>query len=433
MLGGGTFTVQNKVLPGSYINVVSTDVGADVFGERGVTAIGIKLDWGDENIIEMTREDFMKNSVEYFSRPYTDNALKDIREAFKNSSKLLVYKLNQTDQTKATCTYCTAKKYGARGNYIRLYSSKNADNPSLYDVKLTIYDETVFSQTVANIKELNENSYVVWNTASSLGVISGTYLTGGVSGFVEGTDAQNFLNKLDSFTFNAVAMIYDDEDNERLLVEYTKRMRDEVGKKFQCVTGTYSGGYEGNVCVKAKLDNGEDSYHILAWAAGAVGGCAVNKSLTNMLYNGEYTIAADASQTELEQSIKKGEFVFHRVNGDVRVLLDINSLVDTTAEKGEDFKDNQTIRLIDRIAADIASIFNCYYLGRVPNDAAGRNSLWCDIVKHHEKLLELRALDGFDENSITVEKGESRKSVVITDVITPANAMTQLYMTVRIN
>ncbi len=432
MLGGGTFTVQNKILPGSYINVVSADTGADIFGERGVTAIAMSLDWGDENMIELTRGDFISHSEEYFSRPYTDNFLKDIREAFKNSSKLLIYKLNQSSQKKASCTYCTAKKYGARGNFIRLYSAKNADNPSLYDVKLTINDETVFSQTVANMKELDDNCYVDWTRSASLTVLSGTGLTGGVSGFVEGEDIPKFLNKLDSYTFNAVTMLHNNEDYERLLVEYTRRMRDEVGKKFQCVTGIYSGDYEGNVCVKAKLD-GEDSYHILAWTAGAVGGCEVNRSLTNMLYNGEYTINADASQTELETSIKNGEFVFHNVNGEVRVLLDIDSLVNTTAEKGEDFKDNQTIRLIDRIATDIAVIFNSYYLGKVPNDTAGRNSLWCDIVKHHEKLLALRALDGFDENSITVERGENRKSVIITDAITPANAMTQLYMTVRIN
>ncbi len=432
MLGGGTFSVQNKILPGSYINIVSADMGANVFGERGVTAMAISLDWGDEDIMEITREEFIKNSEEYFSRPYTDDALKDIREAFKNSHKLLIYKLNQTSQKKASCTYCTAKKYGSRGNFIRLSAAKNADEPSLYDVKLTIYDETVFSQTAASMNELDDNCYVDWNREASLGVISGTYLSGGVVGFVDGGSVQKFLDKLDSYTFNAVTIMYDNEEYEKLLVEYTKRMRDEVGKKFQCVTGIYSGGYEGNVCVKAKLAD-EEGYHIQAWTAGAIGGCEVNKSLTNTLYNGEYDITADASQTELESSIKKGEFVFHNVNGEVRVLLDINSFTDTTAEKGEDFKDNQTIRLIDRIATDIAAIFNGYYLGKVPNDAAGRNSLWCDIVKHHEKLLALRALDGFDENSITVEKGENRKSVIITDAITPANAMTQLYMTVRIN
>ena len=86
-------------------------------------------------------------------------------------------------------------------------------------------------------------------------------------------------------------------------------------------------------------------------------------------------------------------------------MLDINSLKTTTSEKGEDFKDNQTVRICDQIAGDVAEIFNNYYLGKVPNDNAGRNSLWCDIVKHHQKLKDIRAIDDFDETAIYCCKG----------------------------
>ena len=37
-MGGGTFTVQNKILPGSYINFVST-ASAATLGERGKAAL----------------------------------------------------------------------------------------------------------------------------------------------------------------------------------------------------------------------------------------------------------------------------------------------------------------------------------------------------------------------------------------------------------
>ena len=43
MLGGGNFTVQNKVLPGAYINFVSTQTVATNIGERGVVALGLEL------------------------------------------------------------------------------------------------------------------------------------------------------------------------------------------------------------------------------------------------------------------------------------------------------------------------------------------------------------------------------------------------------
>ena len=56
--------------------------------------------------------------------------------------------------------------------------------------------------------------------------------------------------------------------------------------------------------------------------------------------------------------MKQGEFTLHKVGSDIRVLEDINSLVTLTEEKREDFQDNQTIRVIDQIANDIAVIFN---------------------------------------------------------------------------
>ena len=53
---------------------------------------------------------------------------------------------------------------------------------------------------------------------------------------------------------------------------------------------------------------------------------------------------ADYTQAQLEASIDAGEFTLHKVGDEIRVLVDINSLVDTTSEKGEEFKSNQTIR-----------------------------------------------------------------------------------------
>lgn len=41
-IGGGSFTVQNKVLPGAYINFVSMGTNAKM-GERGVAALPLEL------------------------------------------------------------------------------------------------------------------------------------------------------------------------------------------------------------------------------------------------------------------------------------------------------------------------------------------------------------------------------------------------------
>ena len=104
----------------------------------------------------------------------------------------------------------------------------------------------------------------------------------------------------------------------------------------------------------------------------------------------------------------------------------------TTTEKGEDFKYNQTIRVIDQIANDIAKIFNNKYLGKIPNNDSGRASLWADIIEHHKQLNDIQAIEGFNAEMVTVEQGSTKKSVVITDAIKVVNAMAILYMTVEI-
>ena len=44
----------------------------------------------------------------------------------------------------------------------------------------------------------------------------------------------------------------------------------------------------------------------------------------------------------------------------------------------------------------------------------------------------IRAIENFSGENVTVEKGDTKKSVVVTDYVTPVNAMEQLYMTVYV-
>lgn len=46
--GGGIFTIQNKILPGAYINFVALGSVPKV-GARGIAALPLELDWGPEN------------------------------------------------------------------------------------------------------------------------------------------------------------------------------------------------------------------------------------------------------------------------------------------------------------------------------------------------------------------------------------------------
>ena len=180
------------------------------------------------------------------------------------------------------------------------------------------------------------------------------------------------------------------------------------------------------------MDTGWTQSALVYWVTGISAGCLVNRSNLNAKYNGEFTVDVDYTQAALSAAIVEGYFTLHKVGSDVRVLADITSLVSITETKGELFKENQTMRVVDQIANDIGTLFNTKYLGIIPNDASGRVSLWADIVKHHFELQTMRAIENFSDKDITVEQGSTKKSVVVSDTITIVGAMGQLYMTVEV-
>ena len=237
---------------------------------------------------------------------------------------------------------------------------------------------------------------------------------------------------LEPYDFNILCAYTAEEDDIAQYITSVKSWREDIGKKCQVVVYNQENpNHEGVINVVSTVsDEGADAHALVAWVAGAQAGCEVNESCTNMLYDGEYTVICNRTQTQLEQCIKDGQIAFHLVYGDVRLLEDVSSLTETTADKGEDFKYNQTIRVIDQIANDIAKLFNTKYLGKIPNNEAGRVSLWADIVAHHRQLEAIQAIENFDSSLLTVEQGNTKKAVVVNDVITVVNAMAQLYMTV---
>lgn len=437
-LGGGIWTVQNKVLPGTYINFSSTDKASASLSERGFAAMPLILDWGPENeVFTVTNEDFQKNSLKIFGYAYADPAMLLLRELFKYTKTLYAYRLNGNG-VKASNTFCTAKYAGTVGNKLSTVIAANVDDDSLFTVE-TYYDtDLVDTQVVSSAGELTANDFVEWKSGATLTETAKTPLTGGTSGSAAQAAYQSFLDKIESYSFNTLGCPSNDAATIGLFVSFTKRMRDEIGAKFQTVVYSPAGSdkladYKGVIEVGNTAIGTAGEASLVYWVTGAAAGCAVNKSNTNKPYDGELTVNTDYTQTELEAALKAGRFMLHNVNGSVCVLEDINSLVTLSDTKGEVFKSNQTIRVCDQIANDIAVLFSTRYLGRVPNDNDGRIALWNDICKLHQELEAIRAIEDFEPASVTVEQGDSKKAVLCTvKDLNVVNAMAQLYMSVII-
>lgn len=432
-LGGGVFTTQNKILAGSYINFVSVERAGSNLGERGIVALPISLNWGADDIVfKVTDRQFLTKCEEIFGYDISSDEMQNLREVFKYAKTVYFYRLNGSDGVKADCTYATALYSGTRGNDIKIVIKKNVDDTSKYDVKTFVDTLEVDTQTVASATDLKDNKFVKFKTSASLVETAGTPLENGTNGTVAGAQWTKALDALEAYFFNVLICNSTETTIKAMCVAYTKRMRENVGAKFQLVVHKYNtADYEGVISVENNLvGESSASAKLVYWVGGVEADCAVNKSVTNRVYDGELDVDVEYTQTDLEDCMLEGKFVLHQVGDDVRVLEDINSLTTFTNTKGEDFKYNQTIRVIDQIANDIAKLFNTNYIGIIPNDNAGRISLWNDIVKHHQELQRLRAIEGFEPKDITVDQGDSKKAVVVNDHITVVNAMAQLYMTV---
>ncbi len=426
--------VQNKELPGAYINFVSKSAASATLSERGIATMPLELDWGvSGDIFEITNGDFQKNSMEIFGYEYTHEKLKALRDLFLNTQTFYGYRLN-SEGKRASNTLAEALYTGIRGNDLKIVIQVNVDNEELFDVKTILGTAVVDEQTVSAGDELISNKYVTWKSGITLEAAAAVPLTGGENGEVNGAAYQNYLDKIEAYSFHTMGVAVKDDTTKSLFTAFVKRLRDEMGVKFQLVLYDYvKADYLGVISVNNKvLEEGWDETSLVYWVTGACAGCAVNKSNQNKKYDGEFLIDTPYTQNQLKAAIKEGKFIFHKVGSDIRVLEDINTMVTTSDTQGNIFKDNQTIRVIDQIGNDIAVLFNTKYLGVVPNDAAGRISLWSDIVKHHEQLQEIRAIENFSDADVKVEQGETKKVVVVTDLITVVNAMGKLYMSVTV-
>lgn len=429
MLGGGSFTAQNKILPGAYINFVNAASASSMLSSRGTVAVPVILDWGPEKeVFEVTAENFSKNSLELFGYSYDDPAMLPVRELFRNMTKGIFYRLN--GGAKASNDFGTAKYSGVRGNSLMTVISKHVDDESRYDVKTLLGGNEIDSQTVTGAADLKDNNYVAFKNDAVLAETAGISFTGGTNGSsVTGEEYAGFLDKMESRSFQVLCCPASEEQVKALFTAFTKRMRDENGIKFQTVVYQYSqADYEGVVSVENEAV--ENPAGLVYWVAGAEAACAVNKTVENKVYDGEYTVKADYTQVQLTDGIKAGKLFFHKAGDEVRVLMDINTLVRYTTDKGEDFSNNQTIRVLDQIGNDIAAIFNNRYLGKIPNDDAGRVSLWNDIVSYVKQMAGMRAVESVESEKIRVEKGQTKRSVVVNLPVEPINCMSQLYMTV---
>ena len=208
--GGGTFTTQNKILPGAYINFVALGSVPKV-GARGVAALPLELDWGPENrVFALEAAEFNQVAMKVLGHDPMATELLLIREAMKRAKTLLVYRVNSGGQ-KATASVggmtVTATWGGTRGNALSVAILANADDTANVDVVTYLDGAAVDTQTVAKsagTAGLKANDYVSFGTAAALSVAVEAALTGGTNGTVNGAAHVAALEAFEVEIFQAI-------------------------------------------------------------------------------------------------------------------------------------------------------------------------------------------------------------------------------------
>lgn len=427
-LGGGSFLVQNKVLPGAYINFISRPRAMGQLGERGTVCVGMEMDWGKPGMQTVEAAEFRTESKRLFGYDSQQEQMKELREIFLHGARVKLYRLNGGKAATATegALTVTAKYGGTRGNDLRITIAANVDEEGAFDVTTFLETEPMDSQTVHLLEELQENDFVTFRGTGTPTAAVGISLAGGTTEEAKGSAYAEFLAAAEKEEFQVLAYNGADTVTKKLFVNFTKRLREEEGVKFVTVLHGYpEADHEGVISVGTAPE-------LVYWVAGASAGAEVNESLTNAVYDGEYAVEAKQKKSDYIKGIREGQFLFYEEEGTLRVLRDINSFTSFEPTKNSDFSSNRVVRVLDGIANDVAQIFSKYYLGKQSNNADGRNLLKAEILAYHEQLMQIGAIEAFTAEDVRVEKGVEKQDVVVYESIQPVDAMEKLYMQVEI-
>lgn len=437
-MAGGTWNKQNKVRPGAYINFKSKEKDSHTLGERGIVTMPLNLPWGLEK--QVTEVGVYDDLFDLIGIEAADKSTLLIKEAFKRANKLLLYRVNTG--VKATATIegliITAKHSGTNGNNIKVIVQNNIDDETSFDVITMLGNRQVDKQIrVKSIENLNTNSFVEFKGTGQLKATAGIALTGASDGVVTNGDYMDYLAAIELYDFNTMAIPTKDASIKAIATAFIKRLREEEGKKVQCVLENYpEADYEGVISVKNGVILNDmtsvSSEKAVAFVAGATAGANINQSLTYSTYDGAIDVDVRYTNKDIENALNNGEVVFTTSNSKVIIEQDINTLRTFAEEKNDDFRKNRVIRVIDGVGNDIKALYENIYIGKASNNEDGRNLFKKDIIKYLETLQGMGAIKNVITEDVTVLYGNSKDSVFITAGIQPIDSMEKLYMNVEV-
>ena len=423
-MAGGTFdNLAGKVRPGTYINFESTRHDLIGTSQRGIVLIPlINHDYGPAKEFITLTGDAPDGAMTKLGYSVYDNnpSMLLIREAFKNSSTVIVYIPNQGSAAtgSAGALTATARYGGARGNSLRFTVTANPVKG--FDV--TVYlDTSIVSQYegLSTIDELvtQEDGWIKFSGTGELAVNAGITLSGGTNADLSAGDITAFLDAAEAVRWNTLAFPLEatgeENDPAPALFEAVKSkikyLREEAGKYRKAVVPNFAANYEGiiNVTNSVALEGQKlTTAQVTAWVAGADAGASNTKSNTFVPYDGAVDIIGQKNNIEAIAAINAGEFFFSfSEEGDVVVEYDINSLTSFNPPKDKTYRKNRVLRVFDTFAESLMLNFPPNKYDNSPIGWDVMEGVGRAILKQFEDAGALKNVDY--DNDFTVDRGRS--------------------------
>lgn len=445
---GGTWNgVQNKVLPGVYIDFTSDRGLGLTVSSRGTVAIAEAMSWGPEGTVQEIESS--ADMTAYTGYPITAVQNRFLNEMLKGTNrtaapnKILLYRLNGTGgaQAKATISPLTATAVypGVRGNDISIAVTALTDPEESFQVSTIVDGAIVDSQVGKTVSDLTANAWVTFSGTGALTANVGTPLTGGIDPVTAATNYTDFLTAIEPYKFDV--LIYDGTDStvRDAMVAFIKRIAEENGVYAQLVASGLTNPdsrFVVNVASGVTLSDGTalTPQQVTWWAGGALAGAQYNESLTYATYPDAVDVSAKLTNSQMEQAITGGQFILFADNNVVKVVQDINSLVTYTTDITEPYHKNRVMRLLNTIANDLQAQFSDNYIGVVNNNDDGRMMFKKAIVGYLLDLQQNGGIQNFDsENDVEVLAGEDIDAIVVNIGLYVVDSVEKIYVRITVH
>ncbi len=441
---GGTFTAQNKIRPGAYINFKSVPRPLDIVGDRGIVSFPMALSWGAEGaLIDVYSEDMLDDvaSVAAIGLNAFDAGAKVINAALSYAYLARIYRMDKGGTAAKTVIgdlTVTARYAGELGNSIVMVVEKE---DTLFIVSTYVRGALRDTQKVSKLGELDDNRFVKFSGAEGapLIVIAEAPLTGGTNGTVtEETAYQGYEKLLKDARIHTFAVPSDNTGIKEKMAVFAEKQRDEEGRYIQAVVSDYAAAdHESTINVKNSVTIEGASFtkeEATILVAGLNAGCPINESNTGRVIRGATGLVDGLTHSEIAEGLRRGWFIFSsNMDGAIKVEQDINSLHTFIPEKGREFRKNRVVRALDEMGTAVKSLWETTHMGTVNNDEDGRGMLRANIVS----LINARQARGVfrdfgGADDVMVRQGTDGDAVVCEVAVKPLDSMEFLYMTVNL-